>query len=171
MLLFSRANENFHFLMPVKWLPNRLTCTFYPVPRTGRDIINVLLPSVSNKIFIISCFVSLVFFGPYCKLRTVPFFFLSIYGLRASRLGHKSMGKKKRNKNLVLELQYRSQSRLTRGINRTLLLIIIRCRLPLVRMGNVNTILVEAPPLMQWHQDWSHSPLRPSMTINGLLQK
>ena len=68
----------------------------FPVPQTGRS-------------HIVKHLISLVF-----SVRTVnygPSSFPSIYGPRASRLGHKSM-----EKNSVRNLQYRPKTRLIRGI-------------------------------------------------------
>ena len=70
----------------------------FPVPQTGRS-------------HIVKHLISLVF-----SVRTVnygPSSFPSIYGPRASRLGHKSM-----EKNSVRNLQYRPKTRLIRGMYR-----------------------------------------------------
>ena len=38
------------FLTPVKWLSNRVSCSFFPVPQTGSHIINILLASFSSSV-------------------------------------------------------------------------------------------------------------------------
>ena len=45
-----RETIKLSFLTPVKWLSNRVSCSFFPVPQTGSHIINILLASFSSSV-------------------------------------------------------------------------------------------------------------------------